>query len=590
MANALIAFTLANAACELVTPIRYARTMTLWSRGRGDCGETAKIGAVCGYLIQIAATFTWYELAVLGIIPGGASDGTVDFELRLIHQMFTYVTFGAVFAIWLDDLAVVGAPVSWCSSLARLYQFFSTRMIACMMIMASRKTPTAWHPFWTAAGYTASAVKGAGKDVILKYAYYFCRAGFSVVSMAIALTGVFYWNPVRAWFIRVEDSQSRASRTSNRKEMMRTIFWHCAFGLIFSAIWITASNSGIPRIDAIKGASRSTMSTHYFEPWIPGHQIIHAKNHGQTMIAVAYATFIAYSLNYMDDGGLWISKVLSIQLPAQIYNFFVVIYIIVALGGGTIFHPTWYTNGWAPSWATHRMLDWLFFVGTGHLTIFGVPLITYALLKHLSIPEFKPYATASMGFFTKCMRHGMVSILFSGLWMMAVSTGVPMPDAKLTAMFGLPPLHKLDVRETIKMHHVDIIVSIIIMANGYAVLALDRVVQLDYKLHQFITVVWKHSMTSRWVYFWCAKILLHGGERFTPPNVIVALLRFRSQVKSTSSDNWFFVLIAVMELYSFTAMMLLFLFTLTRMARASVAYLRNNGQGQVNWTTGLKQE
>ena len=109
MANALIAFTLANAACELVTPIRYARTMTLWSRGRGDCGETAKIGAVCGYLIQIAATFTWYELAVLGIIPGGASDGTVDFELRLIHQMFTYVTFGAVFAIWLDDLAVVGA-------------------------------------------------------------------------------------------------------------------------------------------------------------------------------------------------------------------------------------------------------------------------------------------------------------------------------------------------------------------------------------------------------------------------------------------------------------------------------------------------
>jgi hypothetical protein len=97
-------------------------------------------------------------------------------------------------------------------------------------------------------------------------------------------------------------------------------------------------------------------------------------------------------------------------------------------------------------------------------------------------------------------------------------------------------------------------------------------------------------MTSRWVYFWCAKILLHSGERFTTPNVIASLLRFRSQVKSTSSDNWFFVLIAVMELYSFTAMMLLFLFTLTRMARASVAYLRNNGQGQVNWTTGLKQE
>ena len=42
----------------------------------------------------------------------------------------------------------------------------------------------------------------------------------------------------------------------------------------------------------------------------------------------------------LEDNGLWICKILSIQLPLTVYNFFGVIYVIVALGGGTPFHPS----------------------------------------------------------------------------------------------------------------------------------------------------------------------------------------------------------------------------------------------------------
>jgi len=582
MAREVIAFSVVNAACEFLSPMRFASAPTPWRKAGGDRGDSTKIGAATGYLVQLVAVFTWYELAVLGINPGASE----AFELRLVHQMFMYVAFGVVFAIWLDDLIDVGVSVPWCSLLARSYQFFSTRMIACMMFMANRKTPTAWHPFWTALGFTESATKGAGTDVPLKYAYYVCRAGFSVVCATIALTGVIYWNPVRSWFRRVDAAAT--NRSSIRKEMMRTILWHCAFGLILSGLWITASNSGIPRPEVVGGPD--SVSAHYVRPWIPGHKAPHAKNHGQTMIAIAYGTFIAYSLNFMDDRGLWISKVLSWQIPAQIYNFFGCIYAIVALGGGTIFHPTWYANGWTPKWATSRVLDWIFFLGTGQLTIVGTPLITYALLKHLKEPEFKPFTTASLGFFTRCMRHGILAILLSGLWMIAVSTGIPMPDAKLTSMFAIPPLHKIDVNESIKMHHLDLVVSIIVMANGCAVLAVDSVLQTNYKLNQFIKTVWKHAMYSRWVYFWSAKVLLHSGERFSTPNVIAFLLRFKSQAELTDEKNWLLLMVSLVELYSFTAMMLIFVFILVRVYRAGTGLLRNDGRSSVNWTTGGVKE
>lgn len=62
-----------------------------------------------------------------------------------------------------------------------------------------------WYLFWIVVGYMVSVVKGVGMDVIFKYAYYFCRVGFSVVFMVIVLMGVFYWNLVCVWFICVED-------------------------------------------------------------------------------------------------------------------------------------------------------------------------------------------------------------------------------------------------------------------------------------------------------------------------------------------------------------------------------------------------
>lgn len=588
MAREVLAFTLAHTACDALTPVGPVFSRAVPGEKSAERGERTKMGAASGYLTQLAVVFVWYELAVLGILPSASDDSAL--ELRLVHQMFMYVVFGVVFTIWLDDLADVGAPESWCLMLVRAYQFFSTRMIACLMIIASLRTSTAWHPFWVAVGYTPSVAKGLGKDVTLKYAYYVCRVGFSVVCTAISLTGVIYWHPFRSWFHSVRDAQTRVSRSSIRKGMMRVIFWHCAFGLLLSGLWITASNSGIPRPDAVKGP-KSVVSTHHVNPWIPGHKAPHAKNHGQTMITVAYGTFIAYSLNFMDDGGLWISKVLSWQIPAQIYNYFGVIYAIVALGGGTIFHPTWYTNGWTPRWATSRALDWILFVGTGQLTIVGTPLITYALLKHLKEPCFKPFTTASQAFFVQCMRHGMVSILFSGLWMIAVSTGLPMPDAKLTSMFAIPPLHKIDVNESIKMHHLDLVMSIIIMANGCAVMVVDQMLQTNYSLNQFIKVVSKHSIYSRWVYFWSAKILLHGGERFSTPNVIALLLSIKSQGNSTDGRPWLLLMVRLTELYSFTAMMLIFLVTALRVSRAGAVHLRKGGLGSVNWTTGaVKQD
>ena len=584
MAREVLTFVLAHTACEALTPVQSVFSRAKSGEKSGDRGERMKIGAAIGYLAQLAVVFIWYELAVLGILPSAGDDSAL--ELRVVHQMFMYVAFGVVFAIWLDDLADVGAPESWCLMLLRAYQFFSTRMIACLMIMASLRTSTAWHPFWVAVGYIPSVAKGMGKDVTLKYAYYACRVGFSLVCMAISLIGVIYWHPFRSWFQNVRDARTRASRSLIRKGMMRVIFWHCAFGLLLSGLWIIASNSGIPRLDAIKGP-KSVVSTHHMNPWIPGHKAVHAKNHGQTMIAVAYATFIAYSLNFMDDGGLWISKVLSWQIPAQIYNFFGVIYVVVALGGGTPGHPTWYVNKWTPVWATSRALDWLFFIGIAQLTIGGTSLITYAVVKYLKEPGFKPFTTASQAFFVRCMRHGIVAIVCTGFWMNFFSTGVPMPDAKLAAKFAIPPLQKgMDVNELVKMHHLDIVLGVIIMAHGCAIMVLDKVLQTNFGLNQFIEAISKPLLYSHSVYFWSAKILLHCGERFSTPNIIALLLSIKSQGNSMDGRPWLLLMVRLVELYSFAAMMGIFLVTAVRVSRAGAVYLRKGGQGSVNWTTG----
>jgi hypothetical protein len=576
---------LLNALCEFTAP------MPTWSRRRGESEDdrspvVLRIRAGYAYFVQLAVVFLWYELEVLDMIPSAVvgSESTA-MELRVVHHLLAYVAFGLVFTIWLDDLVDVGASVKWCSTLFRLYQFFSTRIIACIMIMTSTRTASTWHPFWTALGYTTSAAKGAGTSLTLKYAYYFCRVGFSVVCTVIGLTGIVYWNPIQGWFKRLDDAKSRVIRSSTRKALMRTILWHCALGLVLSGLWITASNSGIPRPDAIKRSS--SVSTHFVEPWIPGHKVPHAKNHGQTMIAIAYATLIAHSLNFMHDDGLWISQVLSWQIPAQIYNFFGVIYAIVALGGGTIFHPTWYTNGWTPKWATSRVLDWIFYLGTGQLTIVGTPLLTYAVVKHLREHAFKPFTTGSQNFFVRCMRHSMLSILISGFWMIFVSTGVPMPDAELTAKFGIPPVHKLDVNESIKMHHFDLILSVIVMGNGYAVTAVDDVMQTNFKLNQFIGTVWKYSMYSHWVYFLSAKLLLHCGERFSTPNAIALLLRFKRE-QNTREGHGLRLFFSAIELYSFTAMVLIFMIVVFRITRAVRTYLSSSGNGAINWTNGKK--
>lgn len=102
-------------------------------------------------------------------------------------------------------------------------------------------------------------------------------------------------------------------------------------------------------------------------------------------------------------------------------------------------------NGWVLSWAIYRMLDWFFFVGIGYLIIFGVLFIMYVFFKYFSIFEFKLYVIVFMGFFIKCMCYGMVLILFFGLWMMVVSTGVFMLDVKFIVMFGFFFLYKFDV-------------------------------------------------------------------------------------------------------------------------------------------------
>ena len=115
----------------------------------------------------------------------------------------------------------------------------------------------------------------------------------------------------------------------------------------------------------------------------------------------------------------------------------------------------------------------------------------------------------------------------------------------------------------------------------------DDVMQTNFKLNQFISTVWKYSMYSHWVYFLSAKLLLHCGERFSTPNAIALLLRFKRE-QNTREGHGLRLFFSAIELYSFTAMVLIFMIVVFRITRAVRTYLSSSGNGAINWTNGKK--
>ena len=468
---------------------------------------------LCGMLILVAAS-AWPIIKVAGIVTRGESAEYTDFVVSILGAgkslggrignsvAFIYGLYLLAYPFSLEDtMAKQRVTAKTAAFVYYLLPLSIGWLLVHQLAMYALNGGSDWNGFWKEWGYLNGVTAGTEFDV----SYWCAQMFFMGVATYASIIGMLGRSGYESWFKSLAQYGTKAEKAAYKDMCKRTIFWHLNAATIAHGFATLAANCGIP--------NPLQPGEYLLKPSVGGSPSVHGKNHAQLMLVYAYAAFGAQLVPMLEDNGLWICKILSIQLPLTVYNFFGVIYVIVALGGGTPFHPSWSALGLAPVWAHHYILDIIFFFGTAMLTLpIGVPLIVYSYSSFLPAIGFKPFATAAPNIRTRTAKAGYSLCLATGVWMVFVSSGVHGPMKELEFIFQIPTIHQLDVRTCILLHLADLLHGVLTVGMGVVILDLEDYLEKNFSVGLNLKPFIELWIQLSWAFYFVAKIGMHMNE------------------------------------------------------------------------------
>ena len=128
--------------------------------------------------------------------------------------------------------------------------------------------------------------------------------------------------------------------------------------------------------------------------------------------------------------------------------------LLVHLGVGTPFHPSWPARGLAPVWGNSVITDINFSLATTFMTAISTTYVAFVVLRYLKKEGWLSFSW-----------HGIAVILVSSLWMIVSSSGLPAPTESLNVA-TIPPFFPVNPITAVSIHVLDILFGMLLIMLG----------------------------------------------------------------------------------------------------------------------------
>ena len=154
--------------------------------------------------------------------------------------------------------------------------------------------------------------------------------------------------------------------------------------------------------------------------------------------------------------------------------------LLVHLGVGTPFHPSWPERGLAPTWGNSIITDINFSLATLFMTAVSTTYVAFIVLRYLNREGWLSFSW-----------HGIAIILLSSLWMIASSSGLPAPTESLN-FATIPPFIPVDPIQAVSIHVYDLLFGMLLILIG---LILNKRMKIfKFALYLIPILVWSISI------------------------------------------------------------------------------------------------
>lgn len=231
------------------------------------------------------------------------------------------------------------------------------------------------------------------------------------------------------------------------------------FSYLFSALWETAQEKiSIKKWFVLFGISLSFSSTiWYFLFYLFTFENLPAlawNVYRQDLMISAFLVLFGILSESLDNKASKHVSIISWLLPFSSIWFTSSTKLLVHLEVGTPFHPSWAAKELAPVWGGSIITDINFSMATLFLTAISTTYVALVVLRYLSYKNWLVFSW-----------HGIAIILFSSLWMIVSSSGLPAPTESMNAM-TIAPFFPVDPIQAVSIHVYDIFIGILMVAIG----------------------------------------------------------------------------------------------------------------------------
>jgi len=324
-------------------------------------------------------------------------------------------------------------------------------LVSCQMTMTNMGWSSDFTPSWEARRWVKKAARGTPTFTVV---YWLSHLLYSATNFTQAIIVIRTFAPFECLWTNTKTLRNTEEKQQFRDQVVRTFLWHGNVGYFLNGLWAIVGLCGVPNPLSFLGGERFLI-----KPVVKGISSNIAELHRGGFIDLTFTLVAGKVCSIFDEKGFLPAKIATFQVSANLYVFFVVQALHIAIDGAVWAHPTWINR--SPDLGDGRRsqlysgivpLDLLYWVGTFNFAVATPPIATFFMWKYTGSHRDKISRSSKKPFqdiYTRFIRAGISYMMLSGLWMYLVQAGIPAP---LKSMHYIWPPLNLDYK-TAKKHH-----------------------------------------------------------------------------------------------------------------------------------------